>query len=437
MRSTSLWRNALLLSVLMAPGITQPGGAGTTIFIYDDSTGGPYPFAGIAATFPADFIDTLSTSGAEYRSKVDVQVGDTGVGTATTTLIDTQNSTVHFDLGKTLKSRGTQTTAWNFQLGTKIGSGNIAAGTRGTTLVFGAATSLSGIHAWYGCLIRTISGAMTFSTATDGVGEMISCLLQSTDAAGTKPINIGNATNRFANTYNTHLSHATAAQISSNYGTLASERMVWAAAAPSRFLTVNAGNLALKDSLFIGSPTSADMAWGGVNAVNWRLYRPTWSGNAPKFVPVSSSIPQLDGVSETMEFRRATFKIVDRNGIGVGAIPFKLTDQFGTIIVAGSSNGNGEIAFGAGVATNMVPVMDHYAVGTAYTQRHRSPFTIKCNTPDLSGYNSNYLQRTYKFLWPGYESITLSSGAFEDLGEIIPIEEQSGGPTMWVELTSP
>jgi hypothetical protein len=429
--------SALLLWLLMAAGITQPGGAGTTIFIYDDTAGGPYPFAGLAATFPADFIDLgVIGSSASYRSKVDVQLGDTGVGTATTTLIDNVNSSVHFDLGKTLKNRATQTTSWNYQLGSKIGSGNIAAGSRGTNLLFGAATTLTGNHSWYGCLVRATSGALSFNVATDGVGEMVSCLLQSIDSAGTKPINIGNATNRFANVYNVHFSHNTAAQISSNFGALASERVSWGGT-PSRFWTINTGNLAPKDALFIGTPSSADIAWGGTSALAWRLYRPTFSGNAPKFVPVTSGFPPLDGTNETWELRRATFKIVDRNGAGVSAIPFSLTDQFGTSIVSGTSDSNGNILFGSGAAAQMVPVMDHYAVGAVYTQRHRSPFTIKTNMPDMAGYNSNYLSRSYKFRWPGYESVTTSAGQFEDLGEIIAVENQSGAPTMWDEVAVP
>lgn len=428
---------ALLIWLLMAVGVTQPGGAGTIIYIYDDASsalGTGYRFSEISAAFPADFIDAgVVGTGADYRSKVDVQVGDSGVGTATTTLVDNAFTTVHWDTGKTLKTRLTQTTAWNFNMGLKIGSGNIAAGTKGTTLVFGAATTLSGNHSWYGCMMRTMSGAMTFNPATDGVGEMVSCLLQSIDAVGTKPINLGNANFRFANIYNVHITHATAAQISSNFGAVASERISWGGT-PSRFWTINTSNLAPKDAVFIGSPTSADIAWGGTNALGWRLYRPTFSGNAPKFIPITGGFPQLDGTSETWEMRRATFKIVDRDGIGVYGIPFTLKDQFGSAVVTGSSNTAGEIIFGSGAAAQMVAVMDHYAVGSAYTQRHRSPFTVLVNMPTQVGYNSNYLSRSYKFRWPGYESVTLSSGQFEDVAAIIPIEDQSGAPTMWVEV---
>jgi hypothetical protein len=431
----------LLWLWLMAVGVTQPGGAGTTIFIYDDASsalGTGYRFAEIAAAFPADFIDAgVVGTGAEYRAKVDLQVGDTGVGTATTTLVDNVNSTVHWDSGKTLKNRNTQTTSWNYKFGTKIGSGNIAAGTNGTSLVFGAATALSGIHAWYGCQMRqSMTGAMTFTTPTDGVGEMVSCLLQSMVSAGTAPINVGTSSARFANIYNTHWSHATAAHISSNFGAVASERVSWAGS-PSRFWSINTGSISPKDAVFIGTPSSADIAWGGTNALAWRLYRPTWSGNAPKFVVVTSGFPPLDGVNETQEFRRATFKIVDRNGVGVGAIPFSLTDQFGTPILTSASNSSGDIVFATGVSAQMIPVMDHYAVGSVYTQRHRSPFTVRVNMQDMAGFNSNYLGRVYKFNWPGYETITTSAGQFDDLGEIIPIEEQSGAPTAWVEIAVP
>lgn len=431
---------ALLLSVLMAVGVTQPGGAGTTIFFYDDASsalGTGYRFAEISAAFPADFIDSgVVGSSTVYRSKVDVQLADTGVGTATTTLVDTGLSTVHWDSGKTLKTRLTQTTSWNFNMGSKIGSGNIAAGTKGTNLVFGAATTLSGNHFWYGGQMRSTSGAMTFNPATDGVGEMVSCLLQSIDAVGTKPINTGNATLRFGNVYNVHFTHATAAQISSNFGAVAAERVSWGGS-PTRFLNVNAGNLALKDSVFIGTPTTADIGWGGTNALSWRLYRPTWSGNAPKFIVVTSGFPPLNGTNETIEFRRFSFEVVDRDGVGVPAIPLSLTDQFGTVLVSGTTNGVGHIVFGSGLAEQMIPVMDHYANGSVYAQRHRSPYTVRVNMPDQVGYNSNYLWRTFKFLCEGYETVTTTSGQFQDMGLVIPIEEQSGAPTMWTELVVP
>jgi hypothetical protein len=78
--------------------------------------------------------------------------------------------------------------------------------------------------------------------------------------------------------------------------------------------------------------------------------------------------------------------------------------------------------------------MDHYAVGTVYTQRHRSPFYCQVNTG--IGTNTNYQQRTFYFLWPGYESVTTSSGSFEDMSDVIPIEDQSSGAaTSWIEFT--
>ena len=49
--------------------------------------------------------------------------------------------------------------------------------------------------------------------------------------------------------------------------------------------------------------------------------------------------------------------------------------------------------------------------------------------------NTNYLARTYKYEWPGFATITTTSGTFEDISDIVPVEDQSGSPTTWVELT--
>lgn len=83
-------------------GITQPGGAGTTIF-FEDNTAAPnglyYRAQDFAAAFPADFVDLGTFGRKAYRGKVTVQNGD-GAGVATTTWKDTRVD-VYFDNTKT------------------------------------------------------------------------------------------------------------------------------------------------------------------------------------------------------------------------------------------------------------------------------------------------------------------------------------------------
>lgn len=426
---------------------------------------------------------------------MDLQLGDTGVGTATTTLVDTAGSTVIWDSGKTLKNRATQITSWHFSLGTKVGSGNTASGVTGTVLVFGAATTLTGIHAHYGCTFKQTAGAMQFQTATDTVGELVNCLLQSV-ATGVSPINIGTAAARFANVYNVDISHTTASQVGTNFGVVNAERITVAAATPTAFLSGNAAGVTAKDAVYLGSPTQSDLRWAGSSAILWRLFKPTWSGGGPKFSVASSGFPVV--TSGTLEYREWNVKVVDKNGSGLANLPVRLEDATGARQVDDITDSKGEVAFyasefrdcstqgtttllindlsriaagmyvtGDGIPANTiitatgassltmsnpatnssfatrrfeyrpfvnaVCVMDHYAVGTTYTQRHRSPFTLKVNTRDLPGYNSLYLEREYQYNHPGYEAITTSAGQFEDVGDIIAVEDQPGLPTTWVE----
>jgi hypothetical protein len=414
--------------------VTQPAGAGSPIYVYDDAfsaSGLGYTFAEIAAAFPADFV---LAGPLTYLPTVDLQVGDVGAGAATTTLVDTVGSYVKWAATKTLKNRGTQTTSWKFSTGTKVGSGDQASGVTGTVLVFGAATALVGTHFHYGSTFRQTVGAMQFNPSVNGTGEMCNCILQSA-AAGTAPINVGSSANRFGNLYNVDISHTTAVQVMANFFSLKADRISIGGATPTTFIASGSASLTAKDLALFGSPTQSDLRWSGAGSVLWALYRPTWTGNAPKFTAATVGNPNITGA--TVEYRTGVWKIVDRTGAGVSGIPVELTDVLGNVIFSGTTDSAGEVSYGSGISLNMVPVMDHYVVGatTVYTQRHRSPFTFKANTSDLVGYNSLYLSRSYAFNWPGYESVTTSAGQFEDVGDIVAIEDPIPAGPGWVEMS--
>lgn len=425
--------------------------AGTaTIYLHDDSntTGGhaanqPHTFAEIALAAAAQFIDN-GTNKPSYRSTVNVQLGDkaggtidaTGTQAATTTLQDTLGGTVIFDNTRTLKNRATQTTSWVYTFGTKVGSGNQASGVTGTRFVFGAVTSLQGAHSWYGCTLQQTSGAMTLTPATDNTGDMVNCLLQSS-STGNAPINLGSSSNRWANLYNVDISHGSNTnQVSTQNNALSAERMTYGQAAGPAFLASNAANVAMKDLAMFGSPTQSDLRWTGVGAVSWSFYRPTWTGNAAKFSTSSLSNPGLGAA--TLEYRFCSIKVVNRTGSGVAGIPVYMTDAIGTVVINALTDSSGEVSFGSGIGANMVAVMDHYVINltTTYAQRRRSPFTVKVNTSDLAGYNINYRSRRYQFNWPGDETVTTTAGQYEDLGDIVAIEDQSGAPSSWIERSA-
>jgi len=396
-----------------------------------------YTFAEIAAAFPAAFT-SLGTNKPSYRGLASIQIGDTGVGTATTTLVDTVGSSVEWDSGKTLKNRATQTTSWYFRTGTKIGSGNQASGATGTRIRFGAATALTMNHYHYGSTFQQTAGAMQFvnTTGVDNNGEMVNCLLQSV-ATGVAPIVVGNqAISRFANIYNVDISSTTANQLMSNFNAVLAERITLGAATPTTFIGSGGAGVASKDMAMFGSPTQSDLRWTGAGAVGWQLYRPTWTGNAPKFTTSTAGTPAI--TSATVEYRFCAIKVVDRLGAGVASIPLTITDVLGNVLVNTTTDANGEITFGSDLGMDMIPVMDHYiSSGTTYAQRHRGPYTTKVNTSDLAGYNSSYLGRTYTWKCPGHESVTTSAGQFEDVGDIVAIQDAAGNPTVWTEQVVP
>lgn len=434
----------LPLLFLCLMGITQPGGAGTTIFVYDDSinaggtdthvAGQPHTFSEIAASFPANFTD-LGTNQKSYRSQVSVQTGDAGVGSATTTITDTNNSIVVFDNTKTLLWRATQTTSWNLNLGTKVGSGNIASGKSGTTLVFGAATSFRGNMGLYGCNVKTTTGAVSFSNAVGTTVDIQNCLFQSVVSAGSAPFvpqMLGTA-----NLYNVDFSHATASFVMSSFILTTAERITACATSPTAFLQTGIATLAVKDFKMIGTPTTSDIRISSAGPINWQLVRPVWTGLAPKFSTASNGNPSLSAA--VWEYWLWDVKCVDRTGAAISGIPVTLTDVTGEVQVSTTTGSDGQVTFGSGLTANAVKVMDHYFPSVppspTYTQRTRSPFYVTINVG--AGSNPNYQSKRYYFNWPGGESVTTSSGSFEDVADVIALEDPSGSPTSWVERVAP
>lgn len=430
-QNPGLW--ALALAGWLLVGIFRPGGANTTVYIYDDSdaTGGhaagsPHTFAEIAAAFPGEFA-SLGTNAASYRGLQTLQIGDTGVGTATTTLTDT-NSTVIWDNTKTLATRATQTTSWFLNLGTKVGTGNVASGKSGSVLVFGAATTMRGNVSAYGTTFKTTSGALSILGVSGTNQEFQNCLFQSS-VAGVAPM-IPQSGSTTAVFYNCDFSHSTTSQVMSSFISTASERITICASAPTTFLQTAISTLQIKDLKMFGSPTISDVRWSGLGPINWKLVRPGFTDNAPKF-SAGTVNPLL--ASATWEYWLWDVKVVDGSGAGIANIPVKLTDATGEVQVDTVTGSDGQVSFGSGITANAVKVMDHYAeAGPTYAQRHRSPFLVEVNTGGsaLVGYPS----RRYYFNWPGYESITTSSGTFEDVGDIVSLGEPGTNPTNWVEL---
>lgn len=416
----------------MAAGVTQPGGAGTTIYIYDDASsasGTGYTFAEIAAAFAADFVSN-GTNKPSYRAKVSLQVGDTGVDTATTTLVDTAESTVIWDSTKTLIYRATQTTSWFTVLGTKIGSGNRASGKAQTTLIFGANTTLRGTFQAYGSTLKTSTGTIVItSQASPSSSELVNCLVQNSATSG----NTFTLLAAVGNLYNADFSSGTTGNVISSWSATSAERITVAATTPTAYVLLPiSASQTIKDLTLFGTPSGADFRWNPGTTAQHHLVRPGWTQAAAKFgFAGAATTPVI--ANATLEYALFNVKLVDGTGAAISGIPVRLTDSVGNAQVSTTTDSAGEISFGSGLLINAVAVMDHYSDGAAYAQRHRSPFYIEINLPTMTGYNANYFGRQYYFDWPGSETVTTTSGAFEDVNDIVNLQEPSGGATNWVE----
>jgi len=401
----------------MAAGVTQPGGAGTTIFIYDNASAPDtiaYHFADIAGAFPADFIDSCTTP-KTYRSKVTLQVGDSTTGAAATTLSDTDVG-VWFDTTKTLQYRTTQTTSWTTNLGTKVGAGNKASGRNGCTIYLGAAFTMRGQASLYGSQIVG-NGAMTFQPATSGQNfEMIDCIIGKKGTASSALISIGTSIVALSNVYNVdiwgNLSSATLGLVIA-LNALASERCSIGVNACAYFVRSSQTTFAVKDLLLFGTPSLADLNCTAGAAVNWTLVNIGWSGNAPKFASMTQAAGNI------VEYRIGDTVVgADVAGNPLAAQEVILTDSTGATSFDAITDSQGRVSFGSGLTMNAVPVLDHYGAAS-YLTRPRSPFLM-----NVVG------KLRYNFNWPT-DAVT---GLFRDMADPIPLAYASGGPTGWTEM---
>lgn len=427
--------NALLVALwLMAAGVTQPGGAGTTIHYYDDTasaSGTGYTFAEISAAFPADFVDVSAGGRESYASAVRLQCGDTTVNAATTTLNAT-NADVSFAPGFRWQWRATQTSSWFTNLGTKVGSGNRAGAKNGCNITHGAGIAFNplGTFKAYDCkFIMNGTQALTLQPITGSGSEMVECTLVNTSTGN---FSIGSPSFLFDNLFNVEICGVAATMVSA-IGSAAQERITISATAPTAYAATTVANLQFKDFAFKGTPSTSDFRWTNVGATNWVVVQPKWSQNGPKFAQAAAgSMAVANGAKEYWLYN---IKVVGATGAAIANIPVTLTDALGNVQVNTTTDANGRVSFGSGLTANMVLVMDHYTVSQVYTQRHRSPFLVEINAG--SSRNVSYGSYRYNLYWPGYEGITTSAGTFEDVNDIVPLEFAAGALTSWIERVAP
>lgn len=422
----------------MAAGVTQPGGAGTTIYIYDNASaanGTHYTFAEISAAFPVDFVD-LGTNEKTYKSNVSLQIGDTTTNAATTTLQDT-GVTVKWENGTTLLFRSTQQSSWFLTLGTKCGTGNQAGGAEGCDLTFGTQTILRGTCKLYGCKLRkksTVSSNIQYLPGITGsTGEIVDCDIQQvpTLTAGI----YGTSTQKVDNIYNCTFSAGTqiASAIVSNFFVTTLERVLMSAKNNAAFISSNATDTSFKDVVMRGTVVQGDLR-ANSGAARWIMVRPGWSqtGGPKLFLSSAFSITLANSLKEYWLYN---CKMVNASGAAISNIPVKVTDAIGNTVVDTTTDANGAVSFGSGLTANAVIVMDHYATSGTYIQRYRGPFLFEYNTGNSR--NTDYQSRRGYSHWPGYETVTTTAGTFADVNDIVHLQDAAGNSTGWTEREMP
>lgn len=408
--------------------------AGTTIQLYDDNdvTGGhtaglPHSAAEMAASTDPNVAANwvlLAGNVPKYRSLMNVRLGS-NVASNPTTWTDT-DAVFDWDNTRTLSIGNLGTSSSTINWGTKIGTGNKATGRNGITAYFGNATNLRCNLNLYGCHLVQVpagSGAFQFVPVSGSNVEMIDCIVGHKGTGATAQIAIGSAVQAVNNVYNVdfwgNTTNASAGVLSQLNCTVA-ERITIGGNANFYCLRTAQATIAVKDILFFGSPGTADIVSVGGATTVWSLVRPGWSGNAPKFGPMTAAVGTIQ------EYWTADVKVVDGNGTGVSGISVRLTDSVGNVQIDTTTDSVGRISFGSGVTTNAVSVMDHYGTAANYLTRARSPFLAEFNTVNT---NTGYAIVRFLFDWP-----TDANGNFEDVALAVPLRPPGGGPSSWVEF---
>lgn len=187
-------------------------------------------------------------------------------------------------------------------------------------------------------------------------------------------------------------------------------------------LSSNTASGAIKDVVFFGDFTGGAVPGAislGAAATNWTIAKPRW----PTGVNLYSSVSATTADTGAHQYWQYDPKVVDGiTGDPVSGIPVKVTDITGSVQVNTTTDSEGRISFGSGIAAGMLIVSDQYSGGT----RTRSPFLAEYNTG--SGANTNYPSQRGYFDWLGEDD-----GRYDDVADIVFLRPAGGAPSTWIE----
>ena len=328
----------------MAVGITQPGGAGTTIMFQTDSSapnGLYYRALDFAAAFPANFID-LGTTPKSYRCTVDLQNGD-GALSDTTTWKET-TSTVYFDVGKTYIVHVTGQINRFAEFGIlATGADGSPLGYNGINAYFGITPKLSsGLAQWggnmkfYGCYLANNhatpgSSRMNFAPSVGGVSDMVDTTVftlggfqgyGNTSGSQIDRMIRVNSASLATGGINGHIIQFTCADAEDI-------NLFW----PNGDYKISTGGyIVIEDANFIGPSTLADTR----GTLAMILKDPSWSQSVPKW-----------GIANFLE-EWISFGVIasDSNGVPLPGVHVEIWDAFdGRFVVDTVTDSQGQTDF--------------------------------------------------------------------------------------------
>lgn len=452
----------------MPSGIDQPGGPGTRVFVYDDSSPwldaamtvarspGPYTdldlinATGVGIISPLDFEQIVGAftlapfSGRQqFLSHVNIRIGGADAdGTAPTTL-QLFNADLIFDNTTTLEYRtvgyspGLLTTLFGVRRATEFGSFKDVIGIGGVFLYTTNTLIFRGNMRIYGSLIGSTQGTIQFLDNGGAFAEVCGNLI----FPGAS-VTLGNngspqmiAQNNVIVSQLNSIPLANASMIDGSGTTVAGD-------VNSTFLSSNTADLRLSGLRFIGTPGTSDLQWNSAAAANWNLIRHGWSQALDK--PKMRSGANIPLSSSAKEWRYFNTKVSTPDGQPLADIPVQLTADIEGKIVDTKTFGDGDVGFATSVSVdNMVLVRDHYnpAGVDSYTTRERL-FTLSVNgSGGIFPRNDLYPHVILRFQWPGRDTLrgaySLGGGIFRDCIVPVTLGTIGGTPSDWMECSIP
>lgn len=417
----------------MPAGIVQPGGPGTSIFIYDKAAaanGQFYTIAEIQAAFPNDFENMVgAVSGLQfggirkqYLSNVSLIWGGQAADGSNATEVRDTNVDIFFRAGQ-----------WQYRVGggiitTKLGTkrGKAPSGLIPATMVGSD-----------GCGIYQASGSLIFrndyqlygnvflaplnmqflatgaTAASEVAGNLMRCGLAFTLG---ESLAIGSF-------YRNVMYSPTGVNVAAQIKNLDMDGNAIVGATPQGLISVSAATptIRMKNTVLVGAPTNADirsLLATDNSDLKFQGTVFTDTPGVPRFLFFNDHL-----ASEGAEVWRAfNTKVVDSSGNSLIDIPVRLITDIDGTVVDTKTFGDGDVGFlGMGGANfqNGVLVRDEYREAGVGKVRDRV-FTLLVNVAGGAfPINPSYPSKTLVFEWPGRDRalgvFSLDGGQFGDV----------------------